>query len=132
MCIKIINQLAKNSKENIYKTYFPHSSMFLEELPLKEGMQNITNEIVSQSSETMKQVTSNLFQTLKPFLEILGGLIGLYIIYKIISSISNHLLKKRVKRIDENVQGLQKKLDEILSILKKKSEQKSKKEKKSK
>lgn len=125
-------QNQKNCKENIYKTYFTHYFMFLEETPLKEGMQNITNEIVSQSSETMKQVLSNLFQTLKPFLEILGGLIGLYIIYKIIQSITNHLLRKRIKRIDKNVQELNNKVDEVLSILKKKTEAKSKKEKKSK
>ncbi len=107
--------------------------MLLETLPIQQqASENITDMIANSASSAIKPLLLEIWKMALPIIEILGGILVLYIIYKIISSITNHLLKKRIKRIDKNVQDLNNKVDEILSILKKKTEAKSKKEKKSK
>lgn len=92
--------------------------MFLQELTIKET-ENITQAIEQSASETSKQVFLNIWQKILPFIEILGGVIVIYIIYRLVAGISNHLLKTRVKRIDKNVQEIQEQVGEVLKILKK-------------
>jgi hypothetical protein len=103
--------------------------MFLENLPLQPDIQNITSLITSQSSEITKSVLTSLFEAAKPFLAVVGGLLGLYIIYKILQAISNQLLRKRIKRIDSNVNELNGKVNEILAILNKNRDKEAKKKK---
>ncbi|MBM3234265.1 hypothetical protein FJZ19_04200 [Candidatus Pacearchaeota archaeon] len=67
--------------------------------------------VISNSQDAMKLAISEAFKQLAPFLEIIGGLIGLYIILKIIQAVSDFMFKRRVKRMDKN-------LGEILEILK--------------
>jgi len=96
--------------------------MFLESIPIQppQVINNVTQAIEENTSELAKQALSFLWRKILPIVEILGGILVIYIIYKIILGISNHLLRKRVKRIDKNVQELNKKVDEILKFLKKK------------
>lgn len=82
----------------------------------------IRDAMVSNSSEAMKFAISEIVKKMMPFLEIIGGLIGVYIIILIIKLISDLIFKRRIKRIDRNLQ-------EILEILKgehKKHDKKSK------
>jgi len=97
--------------------------MFLETLPIMP--ENITETIGQNTSELTKSFFSGVFKALMPVIEILGGILVLYIIYRIILAISDHLMKKRIKRIDENVQKLNKKVDEVLVNLKKNSRKKA-------
>jgi hypothetical protein len=83
-------------------------------------MNNVKDAVLANSSEVMKQTALEIFKQLSPLIEILGGLIGLYIIIKIIQAISDLLLKKRIKRMDRNLQ-------EILEILRTKTTIKKKK-----
>lgn len=63
------------------------------------------------TKEIVKDALSPLMPFLKPVIEILLSIAGLYILYLIIKSIFNYLNARRIKRIDKNVQ-------EILEILK--------------
>lgn len=96
--------------------------MLLETHPIQQqaANENITSMIANSASSAIKPLLSEIWKMALPIIEILGGILVLYIVYKIISSITNHLLRKRVKQIDKNVQELQKKTDEILTILKSK------------
>ena len=95
----------------------------LETLPLQ---QNLTDALTGTAAEAAKPIVAQLITILKPLIIALGGLIGLYIIYKIITAITGYLLKKRIKRMDKNIQELDKKVDEILKILKPKEKEKKK------
>lgn len=97
--------------------------MLLQGLALKEAG-NISDSLLNSSSEITKSVLAGFLKTIGPILTIVGGLLGLYIIYKIIQAISNHLMKKRIKRIEERVQETNGKVNEILNILKKKKKSK--------
>lgn len=102
--------------------------MLLETIPIQQPTisDNITGIISDSASSAIKPILSEIWKISYPIIEILGGLLVLYIIYRIIAGISNHLLRKRVKRIDKNVLELNSKVDEILSILKKKKSKNSK------
>ena len=66
--------------------------------------------ILSNSQDAMKTAVSEVVKQMTPFLEIIGGLVGLYLLLKIIQAFSDFMFKKRVKRMDRN-------LEEILEIL---------------
>jgi len=91
--------------------------------PLKGVSSNISDIISNNSAEIAKSSVSVFWEIVKPIIELLGGLLFLYIIYRIVQGISNHIMKKRIKRIEKNVEILNGKVDEILSILKNKKKQ---------
>ncbi len=98
----------------------------LEILPNAKEALNLSSTITLNSSDAVSTIFSaaysSLFEMLKPFLAVLGGLLGLYIIYKIISAVVSYFQNRRVKRIDSNIQEINKKVDEILAILKPKED----------
>lgn len=51
----------------------------------------------------------------------------IYLFYKIAQAIASYLLIRRIKRIDNNVLDLSKKVEEILSIIKKEHKKDKKK-----
>jgi hypothetical protein len=73
--------------------------------------------LLVNSQDAMKTAISEVVKQITPFLEILGGLIGLYLLIKIIQAVSDSMFKRRVKRIDRN-------LEEILEILRSKKKPK--------
>jgi len=99
--------------------------MLLESIPLQNANPNITQIISENTSDITSQIFSTIWNQFLPIIQVLGGLLFLYIVYRIIAAITSHLLRKRIKRIDLNVQDLNKKVDEILKIIQK--EHKSKK-----
>jgi len=99
--------------------------MLLESLPLQNA--NITEILADSTPGITNQILTTLWNQFLPIVQILGGLLVIYIVYRIIVAITSHLLRKRIKRIDLNVQDLNKKVDEILKILGKKEEKHKKK-----
>ena len=85
---------------------------------------NITDIIQNSTSEALKPILSHIINIIKPILIVVGGILAIYIICRIILAIINHVQRKRIKRIDKNVHELLGKVDEILSILKKKKKSK--------
>ncbi|MFH1711461.1 MAG: hypothetical protein ABH840_04075 [Nanoarchaeota archaeon] len=100
--------------------------MILESLPIQNMNSNITGVITESTPEITSQILTSIWDKISPLIQILGGLLVIYIIYILIKSITSHLLKKRIKRIDKNVQNLNKKVDEILKIIDKKEKHKKK------
>jgi len=99
--------------------------MLLETLPLQNA--NITEILAENTSSLTNQILTSLWNQFLPIVQILGGLLVIYILYRIIIAINSHLLRKRIRRIDNNVQDLNKKVDEILKIIGKKDEKHKKK-----
>jgi len=101
--------------------------MILEPLALQNANPNITQIISENTSDITSQILTSVWNQFLPIIQVLGGLLFLYIVYRIITAIASHLLRKRIKRIDLNVQDLNKKTDEILRILSKKEHKYKKK-----
>ena len=66
----------------------------------------IREAMVSNSSEAMKIAVSEIMKQLMPFIQIISGLIGLYIIFLIAKAVSGIFFNKRIKRIDRNLQEI--------------------------
>lgn len=96
--------------------------MMLDSLATFSG--NLTKEISDSMAQNSSQIASSVWEGfavfIRPLVAVLGGLLGVYIIYKIVQGVLNYFQTKRIKRIDSNVQRLDRKVDEILSLLKKK------------
>jgi len=101
--------------------------MLLESLSLQNANPNITQIISENTPDITSQILTSVWNQFLPIVQILGGLLVIYIAYRIITAITSHLLRKRIKRIDNNVQDLNKKVDEILRVLSKKGEKHKKK-----
>ncbi len=86
--------------------------MVLENITLPNNITNL-NSIINDSSELVNLIISNLIEKIRPFLAIMGGILGLYILYLIIKTISDTLLKRRIKRIDKNVKEIKQNIKEI-------------------
>ncbi|MBU3912688.1 MAG: hypothetical protein KKB21_04615 [Nanoarchaeota archaeon] len=100
--------------------------MFLEPLMITSS-QNISETITESASELTSQIFSSLWDKVFPLIQLLGGILVIYLFYKIAQAIASYLLIRRIKRIDNNVLDLSKKVEEILSIIKKEHKKDKKK-----
>lgn len=87
---------------------------------ISSEMQNITSLIENSASEISQNIQSSIWQVISPIVKILGGIFAVYIIYLAVQAVLNHLLRKRVRKIEKNLENLNKKTDEIISILNRK------------
>jgi hypothetical protein len=96
---------------------------FLADIPVATGglEKDVSGMVKDAASDALKPIVNDILAKIMPVIIALGGLLVLYLIFKLVYAITNHLMKKRVKRIDKRVESLEWKVDEILDILKKKS-----------
>ena len=78
---------------------------------------NSTPEITNQIFGTLM---NNLETAIKPFLAIIGGLFGLYILYFLTHSILTYFRDKRIKQTHANTEEILKRLERIEKLLEKK------------
>jgi len=73
----------------------------------------VSNLLLNNTSLAFNIIASNLYERLSPIIQIIGGLLGLYIIYLIISYITSIIRNKRIKITYYNTKEIIKKLDKI-------------------
>lgn len=86
-------------------------------------MTELTLDALNNSNITQlvyENLKDNILNLVKPFLALIGGLVGLYILYVIIAGILSYLSEKRIKKIYTNTEDIIRRLDKIEKIIEKK------------
>lgn len=96
---------------------------------------NLTIDITNTTTVTdiINTTINTTIQTLKPFIAVLGGLIGIYIIYLIYTWLTSFLRNRRIRKTYENTKTILEKLakiDKKINNLEKNNQNKKNSEKK--